>query len=89
MQVILIQDVNNLGGANELVTVKNGYARNYLIPSKYYLKYWLLWIMFKLRLILERNLFEFTCNVFRALSARIYNQQHHRPLFLKDRGWFR
>lgn len=34
MQVILIQDVNNLGGANELVTVKNGYARNYLIPQK-------------------------------------------------------
>ena len=34
MQVILIQDVNNLGGANELVNVKNGYARNYLIPSK-------------------------------------------------------
>ncbi|MBI3883123.1 MAG: 50S ribosomal protein L9 [Sphingobacteriales bacterium] len=35
MQVILIQDVNNLGGANELVTVKNGYGRNYLIPSKF------------------------------------------------------
>ena len=35
MQVILIQDVNNLGGTNELVTVKNGYGRNYLIPQKY------------------------------------------------------
>ncbi|MCP9750977.1 50S ribosomal protein L9 [Ferruginibacter sp. HRS2-29] len=35
MQVILIQDVNNLGGANELVTVKNGYGRNFLIPSKF------------------------------------------------------
>lgn len=34
MQVILIQDVNNLGGANELVNVKNGYGRNYLIPQK-------------------------------------------------------
>lgn len=34
MQVILIQDVNNLGGANEVVTVKNGYARNFLIPQK-------------------------------------------------------
>lgn len=34
MQVILIQDVDNLGGANELVTVKNGYGRNFLIPSK-------------------------------------------------------
>ena len=34
MQVILIQDVDNVGGANELVTVKNGYGRNYLIPKK-------------------------------------------------------
>ena len=34
MDVILIQDVDNLGGANELVKVKNGYARNYLIPRK-------------------------------------------------------
>ena len=35
MQVILIQDVNNLGGAHELVNVKNGYGRNYLIPHKF------------------------------------------------------
>ena len=35
MQVILIQDVNNLGGVNELITVKNGYGRNYLIPQKF------------------------------------------------------
>lgn len=35
MQVILIKDVDNLGAPNELVTVKNGYARNYLIPQKY------------------------------------------------------
>ncbi len=34
MQVILIQDVDNLGGVNELVTVKNGYGRNFLIPQK-------------------------------------------------------
>jgi large subunit ribosomal protein L9 len=34
MQVILIQDVDNLGGANELVSVKDGYARNFLIPRK-------------------------------------------------------
>lgn len=34
MQVILIQDVDNLGGADEVVTVKNGYARNFLIPKK-------------------------------------------------------
>lgn len=35
MQVILIKDVDNLGGANELVNVRPGYARNYLIPQKY------------------------------------------------------
>ncbi|HYJ65610.1 MAG TPA: 50S ribosomal protein L9 [Parafilimonas sp.] len=35
MQVILIQDIDNLGAANELVNVKNGYARNFLIPRKY------------------------------------------------------
>lgn len=35
MQVILIQEVNNLGGRNELVNVKNGYGRNYLIPGKF------------------------------------------------------
>ena len=35
MQVILIQDVDHLGAANELVSVKNGYARNYLIPGKF------------------------------------------------------
>mgnify|MGYP001549659096 CR=1 FL=1 len=35
MQVILIQDVNNLGGVHELVTVKDGYGRNYLIPQKF------------------------------------------------------
>ncbi len=34
MQVILIKEVDNLGGANELVTVKNGYARNFLLPRK-------------------------------------------------------
>lgn len=33
MQVILIKDVNNLGGPNELVTVKDGYGRNFLIPQ--------------------------------------------------------
>jgi large subunit ribosomal protein L9 len=34
MEVILIKDVDTLGGANELVKVKNGYARNFLIPGK-------------------------------------------------------
>lgn len=32
MDIILIQDVDNLGGRNELIKVKNGYARNFLIP---------------------------------------------------------
>lgn len=35
MEIILIQDVDNLGGKNELVKVKNGYARNFLIPQGY------------------------------------------------------
>jgi large subunit ribosomal protein L9 len=35
MQVILIKDVNNLGGAHELVNVRDGYGRNYLIPHKF------------------------------------------------------
>jgi large subunit ribosomal protein L9 len=34
MEVILIQDVDNLGAAHEVVKVRNGYARNYLIPKK-------------------------------------------------------
>ncbi|MBS4057800.1 MAG: 50S ribosomal protein L9 [Bacteroidales bacterium] len=32
MKVILKQDINNLGFINDVVTVKDGYARNYLIP---------------------------------------------------------
>lgn len=35
MKVILIKEVDNLGGAHELVDVRPGYARNYLIPQKY------------------------------------------------------
>jgi large subunit ribosomal protein L9 len=34
MEVILIQDVDNLGAVNEVVKVKNGYARNYLLPRQ-------------------------------------------------------
>jgi len=34
MEVILIQDVDNLGGKNEVVKVKNGYARNFLLPRQ-------------------------------------------------------
>ena len=35
MEVILKQDVQNLGYADEIVKVKDGYARNYLIPQGY------------------------------------------------------
>ena len=35
MQVILIKDVDNLGAAHEMVNVRPGYARNYLIPLKF------------------------------------------------------
>ena len=35
MKVILKKDVAKLGDANEVVTVKNGYGRNYLIPQGY------------------------------------------------------
>lgn len=34
MQVILLNRVQNLGDLGEIVNVKNGYARNYLIPQK-------------------------------------------------------
>lgn len=32
MQVILLRDMDNLGDRFEIVTVKNGYGRNFLIP---------------------------------------------------------
>jgi large subunit ribosomal protein L9 len=32
LQIILTQDVNNLGKAGELVSVRPGYGRNYLVP---------------------------------------------------------
>ncbi|MEZ5009723.1 MAG: 50S ribosomal protein L9 [Chitinophagales bacterium] len=33
MEVLLLKNVENLGDKNEVVTVKNGYGRNYLIPQ--------------------------------------------------------
>lgn len=33
MEVILKQDIENLGYENDVVKVKNGFARNYLIPK--------------------------------------------------------
>ena len=44
MKIILIQDVENLGQAGDIVNVKNGYARNYLFPmrdkSTFWIKSW-------------------------------------------------
>ena len=34
MKIILIEDVQNLGYKDDVVEVKNGYGRNYLIPQK-------------------------------------------------------
>ena len=33
MEIILKNDVPNLGFKDDIVTVKNGYGRNYLIPQ--------------------------------------------------------
>ncbi|MBR1753910.1 50S ribosomal protein L9 [bacterium] len=35
MQIILKKDVQNVGEAGDLVNVKDGYARNYLLPKMY------------------------------------------------------
>ena len=33
MDIILLQDVTNLGSKDDSVVVKSGYGRNYLIPQ--------------------------------------------------------
>ncbi len=33
MEIILKQDVSNIGSKDDIITVKNGYARNFLIPQ--------------------------------------------------------
>lgn len=35
MEVILLKNMERLGKVNEIVTVKDGYGRNYLIPQKF------------------------------------------------------
>lgn len=39
MEVILLKDVKSLGKENNTVKVKDGYARNYLIPRKLAMSY--------------------------------------------------
>ena len=34
MEIILLESLNKLGKAGEIVTVKDGFAKNYLIPEK-------------------------------------------------------
>ncbi len=34
MKVLLLQDVDNLGHKGDIVTVRDGYGRNYLIPGR-------------------------------------------------------
>lgn len=34
MDIILLERIEKLGGIGDVVTVKNGYARNYLLPNK-------------------------------------------------------
>lgn len=34
MQIILLEDIHNLGYKDDIVTVKDGYGRNFLIPQK-------------------------------------------------------
>ena len=34
MEIILLQDIQNLGSKDDVVSVKDGYGRNFLIPNK-------------------------------------------------------
>ena len=36
MEVILIQDLANLGFKNDIVKVRDGYGRNYLLPVNHH-----------------------------------------------------
>ena len=34
MEILLIENVSNLGVRGDVVTVKDGYARNFLLPAR-------------------------------------------------------
>ena len=37
MQVILLETLNKLGNAGDVVTVKDGYAKNFLLPQNFFI----------------------------------------------------
>ena len=39
MKIILTQDVDNLGAPGDIVEVKDGYGRNYLVPRGYAIRW--------------------------------------------------
>ncbi len=39
MKIILTQDVDNLGGPGDIVEVKDGYGRNFLVPRGYAIRW--------------------------------------------------
>jgi large subunit ribosomal protein L9 len=39
MKIILTQEVSGLGSAGDIVEVKDGYARNYLLPRRYAIRW--------------------------------------------------
>ncbi len=39
MKIILTQDVDNLGGPGDIVEVKDGYGRNYLVPRGFAIRW--------------------------------------------------
>src|SRR5215210_5841547 len=71
MQVILTQDVQHLGKAGELVSVKPGYGRNYLVPRGYAVS---ATVRNKNRLDHEKNLIERKVAKERASSTEIANR---------------
>ena len=39
MKIILLKNLENLGSKGDVINIKNGYARNYLIPQAYAVLY--------------------------------------------------